>query len=47
MAKVMPLNAPDARKMKRLGFLAEKITAPDDFDRIGDTEIEQLFGGTG
>ena len=28
MAKVMPLNAPDARKMKRLGFLAGRLPCP-------------------
>ena len=47
MGKVQPLNAPDAGTMKRLGFLEGQITVPDDFDRMGDTEIEQLFGGTG
>ena len=45
MVKVMPLNAPEVGKMKRIGFLAGEISVPDDFDRMGGTEIEQLFGG--
>ncbi len=30
---------------KRLGFMAGQISVPDDFDRMGGLEIEQLFGG--
>jgi prevent-host-death family protein len=44
MVKVMPLSAPEAGKLKRLGFLAGQIAVPEDFDRMGSTEIEQLFG---
>jgi hypothetical protein len=40
----MPLSAPEAGKLKRLGFLAGQIAVPEDFDRMGSTEIEQLFG---
>lgn len=28
----------------RLGFMAGEIAVPDDFDRMGSEEIEQLFG---
>ena len=45
LVKVVPLNAPEAGQVKRLGFMAGQITVPDDFDRMGATEIEQLFGG--
>ena len=45
MVKVTALAAPEAGKIKRLGFLAGQITVPDDFDRIGVEEIAQLFGG--
>ena len=31
---------------RRLGFLAGEIRVPRDFDRMGDGEIEALFGGT-
>jgi hypothetical protein len=44
MAKVIPLGAPEAGQLKRLGFLAGQITVPDDFDQMGRAEIEHLFG---
>jgi prevent-host-death family protein len=44
MVKVIPLGAPEAGQLKRLGFLAGQITVPDDFDQMGRAEIEQLFG---
>jgi len=44
LVKVMPLSTPEAGQVKRLGFMAGQITVPDDFDRMGRTEIEQLFG---
>jgi hypothetical protein len=34
-----------AAKKTRLGFFDEQITVPDDFDQMGRTEIEHLFGG--
>ena len=30
---------------KRLGFLNGQISVPDDFDTLGQAEIEQLFCG--
>jgi len=45
MVKVMAIDAPDARAMKRVGFLAGEISVPDDFDQMGRDEIEQLFDG--
>lgn len=44
MVKVVPVNSPEAGKLKRLGFMAGQFAIPDDFDRMGKTEIEQLFG---
>ena len=32
-------------KTPRIGFAAGKFTAPDDFGRMFDTEIEALFSG--
>lgn len=32
-------------KMKRLGFMNGQITVPEDFDRMGNEEIEWLFKG--
>jgi hypothetical protein len=31
--------------VRRLGFMAGQISVPDDFDRMGKEEIEQMFGG--
>lgn len=45
LVKVMALNAPDAGQIRRTGFMTGQITVPDDFDRMGSEEIEQLFGG--
>lgn len=45
LVKVIPLNVPEAGQVKRLGFMVGQITVPDDFDRMGTTEIERLFGG--
>jgi hypothetical protein len=43
--KVMPLDAPAPGQARRLGFMAGQIAVPDDFDRLGEAEIERLFGG--
>lgn len=45
LVKVMALNAPEAGQRRRLGFMAGQIAVPDDFDRLGEAEIERLFGG--
>jgi len=45
LVKVVPLNAPDAGQIKRLGFMAGQIYVPDDFDQIGQAEIKHLFEG--
>lgn len=45
MVKVMALAAPEAGRLKRIGFLVGEVQVPDDFDRMGSAEIEQLFGG--
>lgn len=45
LVKVMAIDAPEAGHAKRLGFLAGQIAVPDDFDRMGSSEIESLFGG--
>lgn len=45
LVKVTALDAPAADQVRRLGFLAGEIAVPEDFDRMGSEEIEQLFGG--
>jgi len=41
LVKVTALSAPP--EPRRLGFLAGEIAVPDDFDRMGESEIPALF----
>ena len=45
MVKVTALDAPTGRKTRRLGFMAGQFSVPDDFDRMFEKEIEQMFYG--
>lgn len=45
LVKVVALDAPEAAQVRRLGFMVGQIDVPDDFDRMGEAEIERLFGG--
>jgi prevent-host-death family protein len=45
LVKVSALDAPVGKEVKRLGFLTGQISVPDDFDRMGQKEIERLFSG--
>jgi prevent-host-death family protein len=45
LVKVTALDTPVAGQIRRLGFMAGQLLVPDDFDRMGGTEIERLFGG--
>jgi prevent-host-death family protein len=42
MVKVVPLDQPQEKR--RLGFMSGQFVVPDDFDRMGEDEIEQTFG---
>ena len=42
LVKVAAIDAP--RAPRRLGFLEGEIALQDDFDRMGEAEIEALFG---
>ncbi len=44
LVKVVPLDSGDAPVPRRLGFLVGEIAVPDDFDRMGQNEIERQFG---
>jgi prevent-host-death family protein len=44
LVKVVPLDARDMSVPRRLGFLVGEIAVPDDFDRMGQDEIERQFG---
>jgi len=45
LVKVVPLDTPPAREMKRFGFMAGEIEVPDDFDTMFADEIEKMFYG--
>ena len=45
LVKVTALAAPIGTQTRRLGFLKGQITVPDDFDRMGSKEIDEMFSG--
>ncbi len=45
MVKVVPLPKAESGIGSRLGFMAGEFSVPDDFDRMGEDEIEGLFAG--
>ena len=45
LVKVIALDAPSGKQVRRIGFMAGQFTVPDDFDRMGGEEIERLFSG--
>jgi prevent-host-death family protein len=47
LVKVMALESPAPGDATRLGFMTGAISVPDDFDRMGEAEIERLFGEGG
>jgi prevent-host-death family protein len=42
LVKVVPIDTPAAPK--RFDFMAGEFIVPDDFDTMGQDEIERLFG---
>jgi len=44
LVKVTAIDAPAAPDVRRIGFLAGRISTPDDFDRMGADEIARMFG---
>ena len=45
MVKVVPLNTPEPRPIQKFGFMAGQMQVPDDFDTMGQQEIEDMFNG--
>lgn len=43
LVKVTALDTPTSTEVRRLGFLSGQFTVPDDFDRMGNDEIAELF----
>ncbi|MGH9596762.1 MAG: type II toxin-antitoxin system Phd/YefM family antitoxin [Edaphobacter sp.] len=45
MVKVVALDAPVGKQKRRMGFMKGEISIPDNFDRLFEKEIEELFYG--
>ena len=45
MVTVSPYQAPTP--LPRIGFMKGQISVPDDFDRMGENEIVEMFEGSG
>ena len=45
LVKVVALDPPPRKPVRRLGFMIGQISVPDDFDRMGEQEIAWLFTG--
>ena len=43
--KGVPLDPPEEKKVKRIGFLEGQGNIPDDFDRMFEDEIAEMFYG--
>jgi prevent-host-death family protein len=43
LVKVVPLNAPEAGRGRRLGFMIGQMTIPADLDRVEEETIADLF----
>jgi prevent-host-death family protein len=43
MVKVMALDAPSVAEVRRMGFLSGSVVVPDDFDRMGESDIARAF----
>jgi prevent-host-death family protein len=45
IVKVTALAAPTGAQVRRIGFMTGLVSVPDDFDEMGRSEINQMFGG--
>jgi len=45
LVKVIALGAPEAGRVRRVGFMTGQISVPDDFDQMGGAEVAKLFNG--
>ena len=45
VARVMAYDSPEQSQQKRIGSMAGEFTVPEDFDRMGQDEIVEMFGG--
>ena len=45
VARVNAIESPEAGTERRLGFMKGQIRVPDDFDRMEEETIAEMFGG--
>jgi prevent-host-death family protein len=45
LVKVVPLEEPPPKRVRRLGFMEGQGSVPEDFDTTGQEEIERTFYG--
>ena len=45
MVKIVPIEQPKVETSRRLGFLEGQFRVPDDFDRMLEDEISEMFNG--
>jgi prevent-host-death family protein len=45
MVKVIAIDAPEPKKMRRIGFLKGQFKVPDDIKTMFKDEIEEMFYG--
>lgn len=45
MVKVVPINEPAVKAPQRFDFLPAEFTVPDNFDRLYEDEIAEMFYG--
>lgn len=46
LVRVMALETPEPAHARRLGFMRGQFSVPDDFDRMGEQDMVELFGGS-
>ncbi len=46
MVRVVAIDAPEPKKMRRLGFMEGQFQVPGDFDTTFQKEIEEMFYGS-
>ena len=47
LVKVVPCDAAEGVAGQRMGFMRGEIEMPDDFNTLGQDEIEKMFHGEG
>jgi prevent-host-death family protein len=46
LVKVTRVDAPKPSAMRRTGFMQGQVSVPDDFDAMGQAEIDAMFNQT-